>query len=71
MSKVVPLGATWDATAALSAALEETLPEEQVMVIVRKADRTCWKYMANITNMEVHWEAAQLQDDIMKGRYKG
>jgi hypothetical protein len=71
MSKVVPLGATWDATAALNSALEETLPEEQVMVVVRKADGTRCKYMANITNMEVHWEAAQLQDDIMKGRYKG
>jgi hypothetical protein len=71
MSKVVPLGATWDATAALNAALEETLPDEQVMVVVRKANGDRCKYMANITNMEVHWEAAQLQDDIMKGRYTG
>lgn len=68
MSKVVPLGATWDAVAALNSALEETLPEEQVMVVVRKTDGTRCKYMANINNMEVHWEAAQLQDDIMKGR---
>ncbi len=68
MSKVVPLGATWDAVAALNSALEETLPEEQVMVVVRKVDGTRCKYMANINNMEVHWEAAQLQDDIMKGR---
>mgnify|MGYP000166684352 CR=1 FL=1 len=68
MSKVVPLGATWDAVAALNSALEETLPEEQLMVVVHKVDGTRCKYMANITNMEVHWEAAQLQDDIMKGR---
>lgn len=68
MSKVVPLGATWDAVAALTCALEETLPNEQVLVVVRKADGTRCKYMANINNMEVHWEAAQLQNDIMKGR---
>jgi len=70
MSKVVPLGATWDAVAALSSALEETLPEESIMIVVRKTDGTRCKYMANITNMEVHWEAAQLQNDIMSGRNK-
>lgn len=70
MSKVVPIGANWDAVSALNSALEETLPDEQVMVVVRKLDGTRCKYIANFTNMEVHLEAAQLQYDIMKGMYK-
>ena len=70
MSKIHPINAKWDAVAALTCALEETEPDEQVLVIVRKKDMTRCKYAANITNMEVHWEAALLQQDVMSGRYE-
>ena len=52
MSKIHPINAKWDAVAALTCALEETEPDEQVFVIVRKKDMTRCKYAANITNME-------------------
>jgi len=69
MSKVVPLGASWNAHAALNSALEETKPTDKIMIVVLKDDGERCKYMANITNAEVHWQAALLQDDIMKGRF--
>jgi hypothetical protein len=68
MSKIEPFNSKWTATAALACALEETEPDEQVIVVVRKKDGTRCKYVANITNMEVHWEAALLQHDVMSGR---
>ena len=34
MSKVHPINAKWDAVAALTCALEETEPDEQLLVIV-------------------------------------
>jgi len=68
MSKIEPFNSKWTATAALSCALDETEPDEQVIVIVRKKDGSRCKYAANITNMEVNWEAALLQHDVMSGR---
>jgi hypothetical protein len=70
MSKIEPLNSKWDATAALSCALDETESDEQVIVVVRKRDGTRCKYAANITNMEVHWEAAILQNEVVSGRYE-
>ncbi len=70
MSKVVPLASAWNAHAALNSALEETDPDEKVMVVVLKNDGTRCKYMANITNAEVHWQCALMQDDVMRGRFK-
>jgi len=70
MSKIEPFQAKWNATAALTCALDETEPDEQVIVVVRKKDGDRCKYAANITNMEVHWEAAHLQHDVVSGRYE-
>jgi hypothetical protein len=70
MSKIQPFNSKWTATAALSCALDETEPDEQVIAVVRKKDGSRCKYAANITNMEVHWEAALLQQDVMSGRYE-
>ena len=67
MSKVHPTNAKWDAVAALTCALEETEPDEQVLVIVRKKDGDRCRYAANITNMEVHWECSRLASDIVTG----
>ena len=67
MSKVEPLNARWDAVSALTCALEETEPDEQVLVIVRKKDMTRCKYAANITNMEVHWECAKMAHEVLNG----
>ena len=36
MSKIEPFNSKWTATAALTCALDETEPDEQVIVIVRK-----------------------------------
>lgn len=68
MSKIHPLNAKWDAIAALTCALEETEPDEQVIVIVRKKDGDRCRYAANITNMEVHWECSRLASDVVTGR---
>jgi len=68
MSRIEPFDARWNATAALACALEETEADEQVLVVVRKKDGSRCKYVANITNMEVHWEAALLQNDVVTGR---
>ncbi len=65
MSKINPINARWDAVSALSCALEETEPDEQVIVIVRKKDMTRCKYAANITNMEVHWECSKILNEIL------
>jgi len=70
MSKIEPFKAKWNATAALTCALDETEPDEQVLVVVRKKNGDRCKYAANITNMEVHWEAALLQHDVVSGRYE-
>ena len=70
MSKIEPFNSKWTATAALTCALDETEPDEQVIVIVRKKDMTRCKYAANITNMEVHWEAAMLLHEVVSGRYE-
>jgi len=70
MSKIEPFQAKWNATAALTCALDETEPDEQVLVVVRKKNGDRCKYAANITNMEVHWEAALLQHDVVSGRYE-
>jgi len=67
MRKIEPFKSKWDAAAALSCALDETETDEKVIVIVRKKDGSRCKYAANITNMEVHWEAALLQNDIVSG----
>ncbi len=67
MSKIHPLNAKWDAVAALTCALEETEPDEQVLVIVRKKDGDRCRYAANITNMEVHWECSHLASDVVTG----
>lgn len=68
MSKITPLDARWDAVTALTCALEETEPDEQLLVIVRKKDMTRCKYAANITNMEVHWECSRLAAEVVMGR---
>jgi hypothetical protein len=68
MSRIEPFDARWSATAALACALDETEADEQVIVVVRKKDGSRCKYVANITNMEVHWEAALLQNDVVTGR---
>ena len=68
MSKIHPINAKWDAVAALTCALEETEPDEQVLVIVRKKDMTRCKYAANITNMEVHWECSRLAAEVVMGK---
>jgi hypothetical protein len=65
MSKINPINARWDAVSALSCALEETEPDEQVIVIVRKKDMTRCKYTANITNMEAHWECSKIVNEIL------
>ena len=70
MSKIEPLNSKWDAIAALSCALDETKSDEQVIVVVRKKDGGRSMYAANITNMEVHWEAAILQNEVISGRYE-
>ncbi len=70
MSKIEPFQAKWNATAALTCALDETEPDEQLIVVVRKKNGDRCKYAANITNMEVHWEAALLQHDVVSGRYE-
>jgi len=67
MSKIEPLGGKWDATAALNCALEETEPNDQVLIVVVKPDGTKTKYVANMTNMDVHWQAARLQYDVVRG----
>lgn len=67
MSKIKPLNSKWDAVAALACALEETEPDEQVLVIVRKKDMTRCKYAANITNMEVYWECSKITHEILNG----
>lgn len=67
MSKIEPFGAKWDATAALTCALDETEPDEQVLVVVRKKDGSRCKYAANITNMEVHYESSLLQHEVLSG----
>ena len=67
MSKIEPLGGTWDALAALNCAIEETEPQDQVLIVVVKADGTKTKYVANMTNMDVHWHAARLQYDVVRG----
>lgn len=68
MTKVVPLNAKWDAVAALNCAIEETEPDEQVIVIVRKRDGDRCRYAANMTNMEVHWECSLLASDVANNR---
>lgn len=68
MTKVVPLNAKWDAVAALNCAIEETDPDEQVIVIVRKKDGDRCRYAANMTNMEVHWECSLLASDVVNNR---
>lgn len=68
MSKICPINAKWDAVAALTCALEETEPDEQVLVIVRKKDGTRCKYAANITNMEVHWECSLIASETVNGK---
>jgi hypothetical protein len=70
MSKIHPFNSKWTATAALSCALDETEPDEQVIVVVRKKDGSRCKYAANITNMEVYWEAGVLQHEVASGRYE-
>ena len=70
MSKIEPFSSKWNATAALTCALDETEHDEQVIVVVRKKDGSRCKYAANITNMEVHWEAAILQHEVVSGRYE-
>jgi len=70
MSKIEPLNSKWNATAALTCALDETEPDEQVIVVVRKKDGSRCKYAANITNIEVQWEAAILQNEVVTGRYE-
>jgi hypothetical protein len=70
MSRIEPLNSKWNATAALTCALEETEPNDQVLVVVCKKDGSRCKYAANITNMEVHWEAAMLQHEVLSGRYE-
>jgi len=70
MSKIQPFNSKWTATAALSCALDETEPDEQVIVVVRKKDGSRCKYAANITNMEVYWEAGVLQHEVASGRYE-
>lgn len=67
-SKISPINAKWDAVSALTCALEETKPDEQVLVIVRKKDMTRCKYAANITNMEVHWECSRLAAEVVTGK---
>jgi len=68
MSKIRPINAKWDAVAALTCALEETDPDEQVIVIVRKKGGDRCRYAANMTNMEVHWECSLLASDVANGR---
>ena len=70
MSKIKPFNSKWNAIAALSCALDETKPDEQVIVVVRKKDGSRRKYAANITNMEVYWEAGVLQHEVVSGRYE-
>ena len=70
MSKIEPFNSKWTATAALACALEETEPDEQVIVVVRKKDGTRCKYVANITNMEVQYESSLLQHEVLSGRYE-
>jgi len=71
MSKIEPFNSKWTATAALACALDETEPDDQVIVVVRrKKDGGRCKYAANITNMEVQWEAAILQNEVISGRYE-
>lgn len=70
MSKIEPFNSKWTATAALACALEETEPDEQVIVIVRKKDGSRCKYAANITNMEVQYESSLLQHEVLSGRYE-
>ena len=70
MSKIEPFNSKWTATAALTCALDETEPDEQVIVVVRKKDGSRCKYAANITNMEVHYEAALLQHEVLSGSYQ-
>ncbi len=67
MSKIEPFNSRWNAAAALNCALDETDPDEQVLVVVRKKDGSRCKYAANITNMEVYWEAGLLQYDVLSG----
>ena len=70
MSKIKPFNSKWSATAALTCALDETEPDEQVIVVVRKKDGSRCKYAANITNMEVHYESSLLQHEVLSGRYE-
>jgi hypothetical protein len=70
MSKIEPFNSKWTATAALTCALDETEPDEQVIVVVRKKDGSRCKYAANITNMEVHYESSLLQHEVLSGRYE-
>lgn len=67
MSKIHPINAKWDAVAALACALEETDPDEQVIVIVRKKDGDRCRYAANMTKMELHWECSRLASEVVTG----
>jgi hypothetical protein len=69
MSKIEPLNSKWDAITALTCALDETEPNEQVIVVVRKRDGTRCKYAANITNLEVLWESSLLQNEVVSGGF--
>jgi len=42
MSKIHPINAKWDAVAALSCALEETEPDEQVIVRKKESHQYGW-----------------------------
>lgn len=64
---IEPLNAKWDAVSALHCALEETEPDEQVLVIVRKKDGSRCKYAANLNNLEAHWECSLLASQITRG----
>lgn len=59
---------SWNAHAALHAALEETDPGDKVFIFVRKPDDMVTKYFSGYKNMELYWDCANLQDDIHQSR---
>ncbi len=67
MAKIECIG-HWNAHAALHAALEESNPDDKVFVFVRTKDDQVTKYFSNYKNMELYWDCALMQEDILYSR---
>lgn len=65
MSKIVPLQ-NWDAYAALSAALADSLPEDGVLILVEKENGKFTRYAANIKNTQVVYLCEMVKHELFE-----